>query len=821
MSTQNKHLESFFNEGYAFSDLLPYMEYTDDIFLLSDGSLGRIWKVSTLPIEGKSMEDLSALVNQWENLFMRVPNEHMAFQIILSAQRNDPERIDKYTKYTEHDAGTSSVADHVRPAGCFTHKAQNFSSRNFCLYLTARYFPDWQKIWKKDLDDQAQQLRAVFLRHIASIESALLAAGVIYEVMNGEEFVGWLYRLLNPKRSAIISQAPYSDEDPLREQILFHTPQSTGCGFIFEGTRTRVISLKEVPVSTMTGMFTREFYEGNKFCLVDTVPEFFLVVNFTLPATATARNRLNMQKAFAFMHQENWLGDKSVEAVEKKKELDETMTHMFQSGSKIVQARLHWIIQGATDNDVEDACNHLLSGLNRLHCEGLKEDLIGASLFLTCLPLNFDPYYERFIRRSRRLLSGNAADMLPVFGSFQGTKTPAHMYCNRRGELVFLDLFDSNINPHAVLVGASGSGKSFFINDLVIQSARLGSHFFVLDKGDSYKKLCAILNGQYSAFDFNNPVTINPFINPPTSENLSFLLSLLSHMASGGDERYRLNREEEGLLQKAVVRAYELKRIDAEVTLSNVVGILNDNQFNEQCGINSLMGPMLALRLSSFTSKGPYGSFFDGPNQLTVEKRFIVFELASLSSFPDLQVAVLLNLMFFMTNFVSAKQMKARRKYLLIDEAWSLLKVKNTADFISNAFKTFRKYRCSVVAITQEMADLTRQESGIAILANAANKIFLKQEPGVIDLLKDKLALKEEVIKALKTIETVKGKFSEAFVMTDSCSGVIRLVPSPFLYWVANSEPRNNEYLANQTEYCQGNLMEAIKKCAQEHPYGL
>ena len=255
--------------------------------------------------------------------------------------------------------------------------------------------------------------------------------------------------------------------------------------------------------------------------------------------------------------------------------------------------------------------------------------------------------------------------------------------------------------------------------------------------------------------------------------------------------------------------------------MSDVAAILNDNAFNGQFGINSLMGPTLALRLTPFTRKGPYGGFFDGPDQFTIERRFTVFELANLSAYPDLQIAVLLNLMFFMTNFVSSEPIRPKRKYLLIDEAWALLKVKNTADFITNAFKTFRKYRCSVVAITQEMADLTRQESGIAIVANASNKIFLKQEPGVIDLLKDKLSLEQGTIEALKTIETVKGKFSEGFVITDTSCGVIRLVPDPFLYWAANSEPRNNEHLFKQASACGGNLIEAVNICAKEHPYGL
>jgi conjugal transfer ATP-binding protein TraC len=774
---------------------------------LADGSFGKIWKVSLLESEGKTEGALNALAIQWESFLTRIPNERLACQVILRSHRNTKAQLKDYLSYSEatsHSAFAKGKTDHI----------QNIS-KDLSLYVTVRYFPQWKN--RSDV----KQHQNDFTTYATLIEGIFQSAGITFEAMNDEQLTGFLYELLNPSRKNNIPNITFQEDVYIRDQVLYHAPQAQGQGFILENTHTRVISLKELPPTTNIGMFTKEFYEGRRFCLLDIPLDFSLVINFTVPGSNEAMSRLNMQKNLAFMHQDNFLGDKSIEAVEKKKELDETIANMFKGSGKIIHARVHWVLESDDETALNAACHDLISGLSRLDCGGIKEELIAASLYLTCLPLNFDPYFEQFIRRFRRLASGNAADMLPVFGSFSGTKTPAQMYSNRRGQLVYLDFFDSNTNPHAVVIGASGAGKSFFINDFILQNDRLGAHCFVLDKGDSYKKLNRILNGQYISFDLNTPVTINPFSNPPTPENLSFLLSLLSQMASGGDERDRLTREEEGLLHRAVTLAYEHKSSDREVVLSDITAILNDSSFNEKYGINSLMGPTLALRLTPFTAKGPYGGFFDGQNQFKIAQNFTVFELANLSAYPDLQIVVLLNLMFFMTNFVAAEEMRSKRKYLLIDEAWSLLKVKNTADFITNAFKTFRKYRCSVVAITQEIADLTRQESGIAIVANASNKIFLKQEPTIIDMLKDKLSLDGEVIKALKTIETVKGKYSEGFVMTDSSCGVIRLVPDPFLYWAANSEPRNNEYLLKIANQHDGNFIEAIKTCVKEHPYGI
>jgi len=165
--------------------------------------------------------------------------------------------------------------------------------------------------------------------------------------------------------------------------------------------------------------------------------------------------------------------------------------------------------------------------------------------------------------------------------------------------------------------------------------------------------------------------------------------------------------------------------------------------------------------------------------------------------------------------------MKPKRKFLLIDEAWSLLRLKNTAEFITNSFKTYRKYHCSAVAITQEITDLVGGDCGIAIQANAANKVFLKQEPNVVDSLKTFASLADKEIELLKSVETQKGKFSEALLISDSSRGVIRLVPDPFLYWVATSDAKDNEYLENKVQQFEGKYLKALEACAKERPYGL
>jgi len=838
-------IESLFEEGMPFTALLPYYTHENGFFVLKDGSLGQIWEVSLIESETKSLTHLEQLAQMVEGIIIRLPEELVSCQFILICDEDINDKLKSYTDFSKSfgneiiRGAEKAKFDHLNMGkrGFFEQHTGSFSSKRIRCFFSLRYFPSWShtnfsdkfqfyftgknRIKEKLSDDFLVSCQSI-TRFSDVVEGVFKACEVRYSLLNEEELHRLLYKLLNPKRANCLPIPIFREYEPFVDQLLYNSPRASLDGFEFEDIYFKVVTLKELPLSTETGMFTAELTRGTRFSMLDLVKDFIMVINFYIPKQEEAIRRIKMQKAFAFMQRSTYFGDKSIEASEKKEELDSVIRETFSSGHKIIYPRIHFIVSESSGEKCESSIANILNMLSRMGCEGLKEEIIGASLFLSCLPLCFDHAFEKFIKRTRRMISSNLADMLPLYGSVKGTQTPAQVYLNRRGELVNWDFFDSNTNPHAIIIGASGAGKSFFVNDFILQNARLDSHFFVLDKGDSYKKLCQILGGQYIRFELNDPVTINPFLKEPDAEHLAFLVTVLSEMCSGGDERERLFREQEGVLQKAILSAYdERKNKDEEVTLSDVVEKLKSHACNRKLGLGESIGLKLVLKLTPFTREGPYGKFFDGKNQFNLGAKFTVFELGNLSSHSDLQLVVLLNIMYFITNFVSSIEMKPKRKFLLIDEAWSLLRLKNTAEFITNSFKTYRKYHCSAVAITQEIADLVGAECGIAIQANSANKVFLKQEPNVVDSLKTFASLTDKEIELLKSVETQKGKFSEALVISDSSRGVIRLVPDSFLYWVATSDAKDNEYLESKVQKFAGNYLEAINECVKEKPYGL
>ena len=838
-------LESFLDEGMSFTELLPYFSYENGFFVLKDGSLGQAWEVSLIESETKSGVYLEQLAQMIEGIIIRLPEDLVSCQFILICDEDLNDRLQSYTDFSQAmdneivREAVKAKLEHLNSgkAGFFEQHTGPYSSKRIRCFFTLRYFPsgvcttwsDKLRFYFSGKNSIGEKISTGFLVDCQSIsrfsdvvEGVFKACEIRYSKLKEKELHRLLYKLLNPQRANALPMPAFREGESLTGQLLYNCPKASLEGFEFEGQLCRVVTLKELPLATETGMFTAELARGTRFSMLDLLKDFIMVINFYIPKQEEAIRRIKMQKAFAFMQRSTYFGDKSIEASEKKEELDSVIRETFSSGHKIIYSRIHFIISEGSKDKCESSTANILNMLSRMGCEGMKEEIIASSLFLSCLPLCFDHSYEKFIKRTRRMISSNLSDMLPLYGSVKGTSTPAQVYLNRRGELINWDFFDSNTNPHAIIIGASGAGKSFFVNDFILQNARLDSHFFVLDKGDSYRKLCQILGGRYIRFELNDPVTINPFLKEPDAEHLAFLVTVLSEMCSGGDERERLFREQEGVLQKAILAAYEeRKNKDEEVVLSDVADKLKSHACNRKLGLGESIGLKLALKLTPFTREGSYGRFFDGKNQFKMDTKFTVFELGNLSAHSDLQLVVLLNIMYFITNFVSSAEMKPKRKFLLIDEAWSLLRLKNTAEFITNSFKTYRKYRCSAVAITQEITDLVGGDCGIAIQANAANKVFLKQEPNVVDSLKAFASLTDKEIELLKSVETQKGKFSEALLISDSSRGVIRLVPDPFLYWVATSDAQDNEYLENKVRQFEGNYLEALEVCVKERPYGL
>jgi len=838
-----KELSKIYKDADSFIDYLPWLEYEDGYYVLIDGAIGQMYEIECLSSDLMDEKSLEYVAQNLETLFLRLPEE-TAMQFILMCDDDVEGKLGEFAKKASSgsvgsgDAGSSDTssgtAQVIKEAikskigklregtkKNMLPKQGEFYTKRIRLFFTIgetsnlTNFRIVEKIKgfigneiKSGIKDIAEQNKISLEKKCNICEGVFKNADLGFKKCPPETLVKLVYNLLNPTRYKGIKDVNYDPDRFIRDQVLFSSVETNGYGPKFEGVQYNIVSMKTLPKETFPGMLTGEFETGGKsVSMLDLIQDFTLVLNIKIEDQKKAVSRMGKQRGLMHLQRFNLLGHKSVDAEISAREMDETMSRIHV-GKRVVSCRFQFLVREKKEDVLENLCNEINNMIHKVFAEGTREDVIGSSLFLQCLPFNFSDKYERFICRGRTLLSDNLAEMLPVYGSFRGTKTPAQIYQNRRGEAVFFDFFDSETAAHGLLAGVTGSGKSFFTNDIITQNLRLGSQIFVLDKGDSYKKLCSMYNGAYIAFDPNKPLCINPFDGELDNERLSYLVMLISEMASGGDERERVTREQSAIIQESIRAVYKEKKKD--IVLTDIAKKLGESK----------QGKLIARKMSPFLAGNQFGGFFDGKTEINIDNNFVVFELGLLDTYKDLQSVMLLSIMYFITKQVAGAKLKNARKYFFIDEAWSLLNTENTAQFLENAFRTFRKYGCSVIAITQQTADFTRTKAGEAIRANTANKILLRQSGDVIARMQSDLDLSKKEVDKLKSVTTVKGAYSEAFIKTENVSGIVRYVPDSFSYWLYTSDSKDNRELNKYIkEY--GGIVKAINKIREKYPYGV
>lgn len=93
-------------------------------------------------------------------------------------------------------------------------------------------------------------------------------------------------------------------------------------------------------------------------------------------------------------------------------------------------------------------------------------------------------------------------------------------------------------NRNKFVLGPSGSGKSFLMNNIVEQYLTYNYDVVIVDTGDSYSGLSKYRNGKYIQYTEEKPITMNPFVMSKEEfniEKLEFLGNLIFLIWQGAD----------------------------------------------------------------------------------------------------------------------------------------------------------------------------------------------------------------------------------------------------------------------------------------------
>lgn len=339
--------------------------------------------------------------------------------------------------------------------------------------------------------------------------------------------------------------------------------------------------------------------------------------------------------------------------------------------------------------------------------------------------------------------------------------------------LVIFDRFSLE-NGNSVVFAKSGAGKSFAVKLEALRSMMFGTEIVIIDPENEYQRMAEAVGGAYVRLSLNSNTRINPFDLPKVIDteeadnalrsNLITLHGLLRLMMGGAQAQMQASQAGGGSVVPALSPVEEADLDAALIETYAKAGITNDplTHNSPPPTINDLYdtllhmggtGPQLAQRLRKYTS-GTFAGIFSQQSNINIDNQMVVFNIRDLED--ELRPVAMYIVLNYIWNKTKSDQ---KRRMLVIDEAWQLMKYEDSANFMFSLAKRARKYNLGITTISQDVEDFMGSRMGRAIVANASMQMLLKQSPSAIDVLADVFKLTDEERKRLTQFPIGQGLF--------------------------------------------------------------
>lgn len=837
-------------ERARVADALPYrylgkVGNLDLVHLLEDQSFGIGFEINVPAVESfpNAEANISAVIDQ---MIRRLP----AGYVIQWYRKNSTDVSDFLDLYRQQ-AGNDVLGQAICSA--VIDRWNDAAERGFFPDTDVNFFPCREEMAvmiktppSKAFDFDADQALALlfnpdapskkyseFTREfqgvVREIREIALGGNLIMSAMSGWSFVPFVVTMLGPYGGRRSTIPQYSQVDTVSEAIsaAITIDLTDAEGEVrLDGATTyrngkpschRVVSMLWQPRAVEPGLMNDIMYKHPSITMVTTVemlPQLFE------SAKLKAQQFLQSRTTTAFNRQE---------AAEKENSYQDVSRRLFSVGEKICLVRQQAIVSAMTDEGAEDAANRVKSAMERFY-PAVSENNFGSSLFLLgVLPFISSKARENVFKRQRRMLSRDIADLIPAGGRWQGIvptesylsvetnrKKPIVMYSNSVGGPLFVSPDKCDANPHVLIIGGSGSGKTFYLQDLLMQMWRIPDiRAYLISIKPDYKRLSNLL-GNYVDIDLDNDeVSVNPLGGEPTLTNQALWTQAVCLMYSDGNPEDRPDRDSRVLIEEAVMAAatknwdFERKVAFKETILSDVVQVLNER---------GALGLTISNRLKPYYS-GPYKNLINRPRTISKDNRFLFFNLAGISKSQGLGV-IMFSLFTFIDGIMYDPAMVGFPKVVVFDEGWAGMSDIHTAKLMEKSARAYRSLGGQAVYISQRFGDFD-SELGQAILSNTATKIILPQEESELQKLRKYIEVNDLELAAVRKLRLHKRRYSEFFVkMAGLYSTTGRVIPDALKYAVATTDAADEELHARLLEECGGDFTRSVYRFANEYPFG-
>jgi type IV secretion system protein VirB4 len=399
------------------------------------------------------------------------------------------------------------------------------------------------------------------------------------------------------------------------------------------------------------------------------------------------------------------------------------------------------------------------------------------------------------------LLNTNYADLSFLFTILPGERMNTHLGTEYLAVLetdnatpYFLNLHNGEV-AHTLILGMTGSGKSYLCSFLLQNAQKYGPLTFIFDIGGSFQSLTSIFGGTYlNAGQEARDFTINPFSLPPTKENLQFLFSLFRVLIEGNGQRYRLDFKEERKLWDGIERMYVLE--PDQRTVSNFANIIGE----------------LKERLHRWTRAGQYGFLFDNTEDTLSFSRFQTFNFAGWGDAPDVLEPLLFYVLHRAGNEIADPKNLATFKIFLLDEAWLFIRNETIRNYVVQAQKTWRKLNAAMILATQSLKEL--QESGMlqTVSESCPTKIFLANPEMDRDVYREAFHLNDTELELISGLVPP----GQMLIRKAQSSKKVQLNVDSVSHWMATNNARDN--LKKRDYFERFGVAEGLRHLAEDFP---
>lgn len=809
-----KERTSGYDVGLQLADVLPYLFINPEsnVHILEDGGLGCAWRFDVPQVE--NVDNGYAVVSNALSAIINAVPPGYTMQIISTRNTNIRRYVKRYVSGHGYDdlsrmlmKGMATQWLNAQRDGFFPNEpdaADKLFPVSQGMIITLRSPPSgvlgdpgfMESLLslvapggtEKRANDRLQAIVSRFRKDCDAIQSAAKASSWMHRRMDGAEFLQVMQEILFPDRDMQRPPPAVARFETLSESVgtmgdITFTKRGAITSYDGSETHHHIVSMLWQPDGVEPGMMVPVLTCGGNVVAIVTVTGLSNTV-----ALAKIKAKAFMASRMA----------SSLNAMSTRAKIDSIneVEARYVEGERLAKVRLTIIAQASTERAAEDKASIILNMMRSAgNMESIAEEEIGASLLRDSLPLSGNPQTIGMMQRTRLMLSRDIADLVPAGGAWAGTTSSSLvMYVSRSGTPFMLDTRKSETNPHFLVIGGSGSGKSFWVHDLIAQLWRLPDlRVYLISIKPDYIKLAHTM-GKYVPIDLDNPVSINPFGGAPTPENQEFWSAVLGMMIVNGSHTETVANHERLILGAAAINAATANWNQA--TNDQIRETLLDDIVNRLQVEHGDAGRDLARRLAPYHS-GQYQGLFNAPRSIAEDDRLVFFNLANMAE-TSASGVVTFCLFSFINRIMYKTELRGTLKVLGLDEGWALLSDNYASQIIGKAFRAYRSLGGMVFAVTQNITDLD-SPTGKVILGSTASKVILRQQSAsAIGDIKRHIALNRSEEEMVAGLQIKKRQFSEFFVKMDSGdSTVARVIPDVFKYALATTDS-GDEALFNE-----------------------